>query len=330
MPFLSVIIPHYNNAELLARCIKSLTAARLGDELQIVVVDDSSSPEERQRIEALIEQLTSQDEKNSLELVCNSTNQGVSAARNRGLLMAKGQFVWFVDADDEVDTEALNLWWHKLRELGDSVDLLHIGPMITGDAKGGTELNQSQFDIRSISMDNLLIPRSHCLDHTTYWISLNLLKRFPEIRYMEDVAILEDSIFILQLLDVTKRVVAASDCCLYIRHNDARSVTSGAWSKEKSAKFLPCIALFFRQLSGFMDRYKECPYVADLYHRYCYVYMRVLAVKGVPIMLYRNMFYNPVIRFGFVPQNLKERLLKNTLIHAILSSLCRIVRHSHD
>lgn len=324
LPFLSVIIPHYNSVALLARCLRSLMAAGLGDGLQVIVVDDGSSQEQRQQVVSLIESFSSSGTKDSLSLSSNSKNCGASASRNRGLLSAKGRFVWFVDADDEVDSEMLKLWWSRLKELDGRVELLHIGPMVSchTDITDCTDLSVVQKTVA-----DMMKPRTHCLDHTTYWISREFLVKNPEIRYLEDVEILEDSIFVLQLLDRARDIVAADNCCLYIRHNDGHSLTAGKWSKEKSARFLPSIFLFFSHLSAFMHKHSN---TQALYHRYCYVYMRVLAVKGVPNALYIELFYNPVIRFGFTPRNLKERLLKNPTIHAILSSLCRLLRPSHD
>ena len=321
MPFLSVIIPHYNNVPLLARCLKSLTDADLGDDMQIIVVDDGSSPEQRQQLDTFVDTIPN-SQFSIFNFQFSIFNLGASAARNRGLLSAKGQFVWFVDADDEIDTNLLKLCWPKLKELDSTVDLLHLGPMQPTNSLVCRRLG-----------------RQHTLDHTTYWINRQLLMQHPDIRYLEDVAILEDSIFILQLLDKAKSIVTAHDCRLYIRHNDAPSVTSGAWSKEKSARFLPSIQLFFTHFKTFTDtqalKHSSIVGRADgtpqaLYHRYCYLYMRVLAVKGVPHTLYMKAFYNPIIRNDFTPNNLKERLLMTPFLHAILSTLCRLLRPSHN
>ena len=329
MPFLSVIIPHYNNVPLLARCLKSLTDADLGDDMQIIVVDDGSSPEQRQQLDTFVDTIPN-SQFSILNFQFSNSNLGASAARNRGLLSAKGQFVWFVDADDEIDTNLLKLCWPKLKELDSTVDLLHLGPMQPTNSLVCRRLG-----------------RQHTLDHTTYWINRQLLMQHPDIRYLEDVAILEDSIFILQLLDKAKSIVTAHDCRLYIRHNDAPSVTSGAWSKEKSARFLPSIQLFFTHFKTFTDTQAlkhsstqalkhsstqalKHSSIQALYHRYCYLYMRVLAVKGVPHTLYMKAFYNPIIRNNFTPNNLKERLLMTPFLHAILSTLCRLLRPSHN
>ena len=330
--FLTVIIPHYNNVALLGRCLQSLSAAGLGDGLQVVVVDDGSSPGQHEQFDALIRQTDSL----SIQPVYNTVNRGASAARNRGLLSAKGRFVWFVDADDEVDSGVLRQWWPRLEAVDERVELIHLGPMVrwnSGQAGASLRPGETHNDhgqVENATLADIITPRSHCLDHTTYWISRKFLSRNPDIRYLETVSILEDSVFVLRLLDQTRHVAMAHDCRLYIRHDEAHSVTSGAWSKEKSAGFVPDILFFFTQLSDFMDRHEELTHVVDLYHRYAYVYMRVLAVKGVPDSLYRSMFYNPVVRYGFIPRNMKERLLKNTMIHAFISFACRVLRPSHE
>ncbi|MCR5065360.1 MAG: glycosyltransferase [Bacteroidales bacterium] len=325
---LTIIIPHYNNVALLGRCLHSIVASKLGDELQVVVVDDGSSDGQRQQAETLVAELSSKDSKLAVQLINNPKNQGASAARNKGLLSAQGRFVWFVDADDEIDTELMNLWWPKLKELDNNVELLHIGPMV--DGKQHVTKHPSSITHHPTRLSDILVPRSHCLDHTTYWISREFLMNNPDIRYIENCKILEDSIFVLQLLEKAKDIVSADDCSLYIRHTDSPSVTAGAWSKDKSAAFMPFIQLFFSHLSQFKARHADLPHIEDLYHRYSYVYMRVLAVKGVPNALYRELFYKPIIQDTFIPRNFKERLLKNIVIHTLLSFVCRILRPSHD
>ncbi len=87
---LSVIVPVYNAGEYLKPCIESLLA--LPWEMEIIVVDDGST-------DGAVEQLSVISYRLS---IIRQTNQGVSAARNAGLKVAKGDWVWFVDADDKV------------------------------------------------------------------------------------------------------------------------------------------------------------------------------------------------------------------------------------
>jgi len=86
---LSVIVPVYNAGEYLRPCIESLLALPL--EMEVVVVDDGSTDEAVERLAIRDTRLT----------IVHQSNQGVSAARNAGLQIAKGEWVWFVDADDK-------------------------------------------------------------------------------------------------------------------------------------------------------------------------------------------------------------------------------------
>ena len=311
-------------------------AAEVGDDLQVVVVDDGSSPEQCTQLHALISQFglkvsRSQHIGNSIfeiQYLSNPSNRGAAFSRNRGLLSATGQFVWFVDADDEVDPAMLHSWWPVLRKMDSNVDLLHLGPMVQApSSQTRTECHCTIAQLHNYTIAQLL-NSSNCLDHTTYWINRQLLMKNLKLRYPANVQILEDSIFVLNLLDNAKHVVAAHHCRPYIRHNEAHSITAGAWSPQKSASFLPSILSFFTCFSAFLEKHNM--QYSPRYHRYCYLYMRVLAVKGVPNKLYRQMFFNPVIRDGFQPHNLKERLLYTPSIHAIISLLCRLLRSSHS
>ena len=99
-PFLSVIIPAHNAAATLRRCLeslkKALTLATISHE--ILVIDDGS----RDRTAKIAENLTRRIV--GLRLIRHNKNQGCGPARNTGVAEAKGEFLWFVDADDEIPT----------------------------------------------------------------------------------------------------------------------------------------------------------------------------------------------------------------------------------
>ncbi|MGN0826357.1 MAG: glycosyltransferase family 2 protein [Kiritimatiellia bacterium] len=94
---ISVIIPVYNGGQYLPDCIDSVLAARGNWEslVEVICVDDGSTDDSAQL--ATLRGVR----------VIRQNHEGVSAARNRGLLEASGAYVWFVDGDDVVAKDAL-------------------------------------------------------------------------------------------------------------------------------------------------------------------------------------------------------------------------------
>ena len=96
MPELSVIIPVYKTEAYLVRCLDSVCSQTLTD-LEIVCVDDASPDGSRK----ILEDFASRDSR--IRLILLDENGGVSAARNRGICAANGEWIGFVDSDDFVD-----------------------------------------------------------------------------------------------------------------------------------------------------------------------------------------------------------------------------------
>lgn len=99
-PIISVIVPVYNVAPYLENSITTIMQQSISD-IQIILVNDGSSDESGQICERLA------DKDSRVEYICNEKNSGVSYTRNKGLEQANGQYVYFADADDKLDSDTL-------------------------------------------------------------------------------------------------------------------------------------------------------------------------------------------------------------------------------
>lgn len=97
MPLISVIIPVYNVEKYLCKCIDS-TLAQTYTNIEIMLIDDGSTDNSGKICDEYVL-------KDARIKVIHQPNAGVSAARNAGLDLAKGEYVCFVDADDTVKEE---------------------------------------------------------------------------------------------------------------------------------------------------------------------------------------------------------------------------------
>ena len=95
----SVILPVYNVEPYLDEALTSLTSQTL-DDIEIIAVNDGSTDNS----EAILKKYQQQDSRVSYY---NQPNQGQSAARNHALKHATGEYIYFMDSDDKVDTDML-------------------------------------------------------------------------------------------------------------------------------------------------------------------------------------------------------------------------------
>lgn len=98
-PLVSVVVTCYNQQDVIARTIQSVTTQTL-EKLQCIVVDDGS-------IDNSAEVIREAAHRDSRVKLLGQTNSGVSAARNAGFAAARGQFIQFLDGDDTLHPEKL-------------------------------------------------------------------------------------------------------------------------------------------------------------------------------------------------------------------------------
>jgi glycosyltransferase involved in cell wall biosynthesis len=99
-PSLSVVLPLYNGEEFVDRAINSvLTQTNLPADCEIIVVDDGSTDGGAKRCYELAKRHP------EIRLERHRVNRGVAAARNLGVKLAQGEYLAFIDQDDEWTTD---------------------------------------------------------------------------------------------------------------------------------------------------------------------------------------------------------------------------------
>lgn len=102
MPTISIIVPVYKVEKYLPACIRSILRQTYRD-FELILVDDGSPD----RCGEICDEFAKQDERIR---VIHQENGGVSKARNAGLVFSKGEWICFVDADDLITPNYLNIF----------------------------------------------------------------------------------------------------------------------------------------------------------------------------------------------------------------------------
>lgn len=118
VPTVSVIIPTYNRSKLVCRAIRSVLAQTFSD-LEVIVVDDASTDNTQRTVKKFDDP--------RIRYIKQPENRDVSAARNRGLRAARGEFIAFLDSDDEWMKQKLDTQIARFRTLPESVGLVYSG-----------------------------------------------------------------------------------------------------------------------------------------------------------------------------------------------------------
>jgi glycosyltransferase involved in cell wall biosynthesis len=182
-PIASIVIPTYNQAELVMRAVASVQRQSLGD-WELLVVDDASTDHTKARIEELADP--------RIEYVRRDVNGGVAAAQNTGLDRAAGRFVLFLHSDDELMPEFL-------RRLSGVLDN---ATSAVGGVEAGVEVIDSGSTTRRRPYLEGGSDRTLLAFQSGVHISTLLLRRelAADIRFDESLRTVEDRDFCIRLL----------------------------------------------------------------------------------------------------------------------------------
>lgn len=187
----SFIIPLYNCATSIQRCLESIyTLGMSPDDFEIIVVDDGSKDESA----AIVRRFA---EKHTQVILISQENRGASSARNRGLEYASGKYIWFVDADDKVLPDV------------NPVELIHKYPDAEIIEFNYIRLSADRQEFRNViyNADKAITGLEQMRTYSLYlWNKLFRRTIIGDVRFVDGTVNQEDMFFCLQTLVKTKLV----------------------------------------------------------------------------------------------------------------------------
>lgn len=260
----SIIIPIYNVAPYIADCLQSVLAQTYSS-LEVIIVNDATPDDSMEQAAPWIEKLR---ERFEVKVVNHTNNRGLSAARNTGMDASTGDWIYFLDSDDEITPNCIELLGAKVVEHPD-VDFVIGGVKVIGSSQKYI-LKCNPYVVGN---ENIL------RDYTTYkWyvMAVNRLYRKGFLQhnklYFKNGLLHEDELYSFQVA-ITARTMAA----VYEETYFYKVRTTGSITAQRKFKNLEDLLLINKEkITYILKQYQSgiyaIPYTYGLEVLYGYTY----------------------------------------------------------
>lgn len=234
-PLISVVVPVYNVEPCLDKCLDSIER-QTWQKLEIIIVDDASTDGGGRICDAHA------DRDSRIETVHFPVNRGLSAARNEGILRAKGEYLTFVDSDDYVEPELLERLWLSLEESGAQIGICGVDGVFSGGISGEDVWTADPLteDVSDKAISARLLSRKqivHCMARRSpflwnAWGKLypaELVKRHP---FDGRALCCEDLVFFYQILGHVERAGYVKERLYHYVYREKSLINSGVDEKR--------------------------------------------------------------------------------------------------
>ena len=216
---ISVVVPIYNVEKYLRKCLDSIVGQTYKN-LEVILVDDGSTDTSGK----IADEYAERDKRIT---VIHKENGGLSDARNAGIEIATGTFITFIDSDDYIDREMIDVL-HNCAE-GFTADFVTCRRIKFTDESIPEEKNSGHIQYHVIDHKNQMREFLRGEEFsTTAWGKLYKTSLFNEIRYPFG-RLHEDVFTTYKLVHIAQKIVCTSFYGYYYRMNE-KSITHSAFS----------------------------------------------------------------------------------------------------
>lgn len=249
---LSVIIPVYNVEKYLDNCLQSVFK-QSSDQIEIIIVDDGSTDRSKEICETW-------QKKEDRMIFLSKKNEGVSIARNIGLELSSGKYIYFIDSDDWIEADHLE---NILKSLADmkEFDLLltsHTVDKVTADRTHHKILSTETQKIQNDDTLGLLI-----MDHQTIGgfvcnkvFSADIIKE-SKLAFNSGMTIMEDLNFVLNYFSCMKKAALFVPLKGYHYEIREESVTVNQKDPKRVEEYVFIINSFLKTLKVIPEKYTQ-------------------------------------------------------------------------
>ena len=228
-PLISVIVPVYNVEQYLPSCLDSILGSTYTN-WECLLVDDGSTD----RSGIICDRYAASDARFR---VFHKENGGVSSARNKALENMNGEWLMFLDSDDEILASAMQ---NLLTAAMNSGSDMSMGNYVSVRSKGDDIHSNTYPTPRTMSFEDVLTlffvyPRGRFQGYLTNRIMKASVVRDNHLRFREDIYYKEDGLFLVQYLLYSKKDVPFITDVIYlykIREGSAMVTASRRYNRK--------------------------------------------------------------------------------------------------
>lgn len=295
-PLVSVIIPVFNTANYLRKCLDSVVRQTYAN-LEIIVVNDGSTDNSL----SIIREYAANDKR----IVCiDKPNEGLPATRRAGVEKATGKYIQHLDSDDALAHGAIRMLVDRAEETG--ADLVAIPFYYVYENGAKREADMLEFDELTPTDYFKAMVRWKC--HCNVWANFQRRSLFEEhpITFVADIAYGEDLLLMTQLLSYANKVVRC-DVPLVYYYQRSNSICFDNWMKNAHDK---------RRYTDWIENYlEEKGYGAQLAEEI--VLLRVYSIAFRMIVADKTLtredvavLWESIKRYPFIKRQLPRRWYK--------------------
>lgn len=245
---LSVVIPYYNGERWIGKCLDSLLNQDLPvSDYEIIVVDDGSTNS--------VEMLLDYSRKYENIKYARQPNAGQSAARNHGLDMARGEYVFFLDCDDYVVPNVIRKVLGKAIDNQADVICYNIIYQKFNEGEKPLKSNWESVDSFPTGLDFLSSSFGRLRSGPEAFFARRGFLKSKHVRFDESMKMREDERFWLEMICAAGKVVKVeADICYYVQHPESFVHLIG--KKHQNTLFVDNIVKYILFLRELLSRLK--------------------------------------------------------------------------
>ncbi|SEG73386.1 glycosyltransferase family 2 protein [Sphingobacterium lactis] len=296
-PIVSIIVPVYNAESTLHICLESLDK-QVYKYMDVIFINDCSTDGSLAKIEEFAAAMGAYPSM-QVTVLSHEINRGVAAARNSGLAVAQGKYIYFIDADDSLEPQALEVLVARAEEK--DLELLGFNWFLTF-ANGERKMTQPMYATTMEAMIKMF-------EGTMKWnLWIFLIKRSLIenhcIRFIEGKNMGEDLLFMVKLLAQVQRIDRIDD---YFYHYG--QLNEGSLTKQYSDRHIEEVTYNVSEVAKFLQENNVLPNV-NVYLNFLKLNIKLPMLISKDVKQYKKWFvwFEEANAFVDTDRNVSKRI----------------------